>query len=155
MKLSTLALALTFTVAATQSFAKDVVLKPANANIETKACLTAANEGYGPALRFIRKSGFDADEFSASVRCNGESLRSFAHMYNNTTAKASVKTVALVAKNEDTASKACLAAISVGADQALAQYQLEGENIICNNKQISDFAREYRTDNVVVRSFSE
>lgn len=155
MKLSTLALALTFTVAATQSFAKDIVFKPANANIETKACLTAANEGYAPALRFIRKSGFNADEFSASVRCNGESLRTFAHMFRNTEANTESKTITLVAKNEDTASKACLAAITVGANKALAQYQLKGENIICNHKQISDFAREYRTNNVVVRSISE
>ncbi|HBF70414.1 MAG TPA: DUF3718 domain-containing protein, partial [Alteromonas australica] len=41
MKLSTLALALTFSVISVSSFAKDVVLKPVNANIETQACLTA------------------------------------------------------------------------------------------------------------------
>ncbi len=40
MKLSTFAIALTLSVAATQSFAKDVVLKPINDNIETQACLT-------------------------------------------------------------------------------------------------------------------
>ncbi len=54
MKLSTFAIALTLSVAATQSFAKDIVLKPLNDNIETQACLTAAKEGFGPALRLIR-----------------------------------------------------------------------------------------------------
>ena len=49
MKLSTFAIALTLSVAATQSFAKDVVLKPINDNIETQACLTAAEDGFGPA----------------------------------------------------------------------------------------------------------
>ena len=83
MKLSTFAIALTLSVAATQSFAKDVVLKPINDNIETQACLTAAEDGFGPALRLIRSKGFNAEEFSASVRCNGESLRTFAYMYKN------------------------------------------------------------------------
>ena len=155
MKLSTLALALTFSVISVSSFAKDVVLKPVNANIETQACLTAATEGFGPALRFIRKNGFDAETFSATVRCNGESLRTFAHMYRNNKVSSNAKTVALVAKNENVASKACLAAIKVGARQALAQYNLEGENIICNNKQIADFAREYTAQDVVVRNLSE
>ena len=91
MKLSTLALALTFSVISVSSFAKDVVLKPVNANIETQACLTAATEGFGPALRFIRKNGFDAETFSATVRCNGESLRTFAHMYRNNEVSSNAK----------------------------------------------------------------
>ena len=65
MKLSTFAIALTLSVAATQSFAKDIALKPINDNIETQACLTAAKDGFGPALRIIRSKGFNAEEFSA------------------------------------------------------------------------------------------
>ena len=30
-----------------------------------------------------------------------------------------------------------------------------GENIICNHKAISDFVREYKTENVVVRTAAE
>ena len=155
MKLSTFAIALTLSVAATQSFAKDIALKPINDNIETQACLTAAKDGFGPALRLIRSKGFYAEEFSASVRCNGESLRTFAYMYKNNKASDNAKTVALVAKNKDVASQACLEALSVGKEAALAKFDLEGENIICNHKAISDFVREYKTENVVVRTAAE
>ena len=155
MKLSTFAIALTLSVAATQSFAKDVVLKPINDNIETQACLTAAEDGFGPALRLIRSKGFNAEEFSASVRCNCESLRTFAYMYKNNKATENAKTVALVAKNQDVASQACLEALSVGKEAALAKFGLEGENIICNHKTMSDFVREYSAENVVVRTAAE
>ncbi|WP_338518320.1 DUF3718 domain-containing protein [Alteromonas gracilis] len=155
MKLSTFAIALTLSVAATQPFAKDVRLKPVNNNIETQACLTAAEEGFGPALRFIRNSGFNAEEFSASVRCNGESLRTFAYMYKNNQVTENAKTVALVAKNQDAASQACLEALTIGKDAALVKYGLEGENIICNHQNISDFVRQYSAENVIVRSNAE
>ena len=159
MKLSTFALALTLSVVGTQSFAKDQVLKPLNDNIETQACLTAANEGYTQALRFVRSQGFNSDEFSASVRCNGVTLHSFANMYKTKKAaaenNAEAKTIALVAKDQDVASKACLEALSVGKRAALAKFGLEGENIICNYKSMNEFVREYSADNVVVRTSAE
>ena len=106
-------------------------------------------------MRLIRSKGFNAEEFSASVRCNGESLRTFAYMYKNNKASDNAKTVALVAKNKDVASQACLEALSVGKEAALAKFDLEGENIICNHKAISDFVREYKAENVVVRTAAE
>ncbi len=106
-------------------------------------------------MRLIRSKGFNAEEFSASVRCNGESLRTFAYMYKNNKATENAKTVALVAKNQDVASQACLEALSVGKEAALAKFGLEGENIICNHKTMSDFVREYSVENVVVRTAAE
>ncbi|WP_269519087.1 DUF3718 domain-containing protein [Alteromonas sp. BMJM2] len=155
MKLSTFAISLLFSVAATQSFAKDVRLQPVDENIETKACLTAANEGYQPALRLVRANGFDAEEFSASVRCNGESLRTFAYMFRNNQASETATKVALVAKNDNAASQACLEALTIGKDAALTKYGLKGENIICNQKNISDFVRSYKMQNVEVRTADE
>ena len=124
-------------------------------NIETKACLTAANEGYQPALRLVRANGFDADEFSASVRCNGESLRTFAYMFRNNQVTENAKRVALVAKNNNAASQACLDALTIGKDAALTKYGLKGENIICNHKNIADFVRSYKSQNVEVRTADE
>ena len=155
MKLSTFAISLLFSVAATQSFAKDVRLQPVDENIETKACLTAANEGYQPALRLVRANGFDAEEFSASVRCNGESLRTFAYMFRNNQVSETAKKVALVAKNDNAASQACLEALKIGKDAALNKYGLKGENIICNRKNISDFVRSYKSQNVEFRTADE
>ena len=155
MKLSTFAISLFFSVAATQSFAKDVRLQPVDENIETKACLTAATEGFQPALRLVRANGFDAEEFSASVRCNGESLRTFAYMFRNNQVSETAKKVALVAKNDNAASQACLEALTIGKDAALTKYGLKGENIICNHKNISDFVRSYKSQNVEVRTADE
>jgi len=52
-------------------------------------------------------------------------------------------------------SQACLEALSVGKEAALAKFGLEGENIICNHKTMSDFVREYSAENVVVRTAAE
>jgi hypothetical protein len=155
MKLFTFAISFLFSVAATQSFAKDVRLQPVDENIETKACLTAANEGYQPALRLVRANGLDAEEFSASVRCNGESLRTFAYMFRNNQITENAKRVALVAKNNNAASQACLEALTIGKDAALTKYGLKGENIICNHKNIADFVRSYKSQNVEVRTADE
>jgi hypothetical protein len=155
MKLSTFAISLLFSVAATQSFAKDVRLQPVDENIETTACLTAANEGYQAALRLVRANNIDSEQFSASVRCNGESLRTFAYMYRNNQASDNAKKVALVAKNKNAASQACLEALTIGKDEALTKYGLKGENVICNSKDISDFVRTYKSQNVEIRTADE
>lgn len=155
MKLSTFAIALIASVTVAPSFAKNIQLQPVTENIETQACLTAANQGYQKAMRLVRANGFDADEFSASVRCNGESLRTFAFMYRNNVASTDAKKVALVAKNKNAASQACLEALSIGKDEALEKYGLSGEAVICNHKDIADFVRAYKSKNVEVRMTEE
>ncbi|MBQ4829463.1 DUF3718 domain-containing protein [Alteromonas sp. CI.11.F.A3] len=154
MKLSTLAIALISSVASLNAFAQDVRLNPVNQNIETQACYTAATEGYRAAKRLIRDNGLNVESFSASLLCNDVSLRKFADLYSKKT-PSEAKGIALVAKNEDIASKACLDAVSIGAEEALAKHGLEGETIICNHKEMSVFARAYSTESVVVRPFSE
>jgi hypothetical protein len=73
-------------------------------------------------------------------------------MYKNNKETNAAKTIALVARNKDVASQACLEALTIGKDAALAKYGLEGENIICNHKNINDFVRQYSVENVVVRA---
>lgn len=155
MKLSSIAIAFTFSVVSATSFAQDVRLNPVNQNIETQACYTAATEGYTAATKFIRSHGLNTKAFGAAVLCNGVSLRKFAELYSSNNAPQSEKTITLVAKNEDAASRACLDALSMGQEKALAKYGLEGETIICNRKELSDFIREYKSETVVVRSFTE
>jgi len=155
MKLSTIAIAFTFSVISAQSFAQNVRFNPINENVETQACYTAATEGYEAAKRLIRENGFFEQSFAASLRCNDVSLRTFAELYSNNEVTKSAKTIALVAKNEDVASQACVDALSIGKEEALAKYGLEGETIICNRKEIADFVRTYRSESVVIRSASE
>ncbi|NVK57047.1 MAG: DUF3718 domain-containing protein [Alteromonadaceae bacterium] len=153
MKLSTLAITFTLALTSAQTFAQKVVFKPAMDNLETKACLTAANDGYFAARKLIRKSGLDFATFSATVSCNGVSLKKFASQYvDNTDTAAS--SFALVAKDGDVATQACLAALSIGETEALAKFNLKGETIFCNSKSMSTFVRRYNTQNVVVRENS-
>ena len=154
MKLSTFAIALISSVASLNAFAQDVRLNPVNQNIETQACYTAATEGYRAAKRLIRDNGLNVESFSASLLCNDVSLRKFADLYSDKTTN-ETKGIALVAKNEDIASKACLDAVSIGTEKALAKHGLEGETIICNHKEMSAFVRSYNAETVVVRPFSE
>lgn len=154
MKLSTVAVALTLTVASVQAMAGSVTFKQANANFETQACYTAATEGYSAARKLVKSNGYDFAEFKATVTCNGESLRSFAKQFANTPS-AETKSITIVAKNTDIASKACVEAIKIGETQARAKYSLQGETIFCNRKEMSEFVRKYNDNNVVVRDIAE
>ena len=155
MKLSSIAIAFTLSVVSNYSFAQDVRLNPVNQNIETQACYTAATEGYNSAIKLIRNNGLNTKAFGATIMCNGVSLRKFADLYSSNSASESQKTITLIAKNENAASRACIDALSIGQEKALAKYGLEGETIMCNRKQLSDFIREYKSEKVVVRSFTE
>lgn len=155
MKLSSMVLAFTFAVTSVHSFAQDVRLNPVNQKIETQACYTAATEGYTAATKLIRNNGFNSKAFSASIRCNGVSLRQFAELYSNVEAPQHDKIITLVAKDQDVASKACLDALTMGTERALIKHGLKGETIMCNSKILSDFVRQYKSEKVVVRTFTE
>ena len=154
MKLSTAAIALTLTVASVQAMAGSVTFKQVNANFETQACYTAATEGYSAARKLVKSNGYDFAEFKATLTCNGETLRNFAKQFEDAPAS-EAKSIAIVAKNTDIASKACVEAIKIGENKALAKYKLQGEVIYCNNKTMSQFVRKYNDNNVVVRDIAE
>lgn len=155
MKLSTFAIALTLSVSSVQAFAQKVILKPVNDNLETLACITAADEGYTAARKLVRENGKDFSEFAATVSCNGMSLRTFSHQYTNKAVAEPGNVIALMVKDEDVASQACIDATRMGAEKALEKHDLEGENIICNHRTIAAFARQYETENVVVHATAE
>ncbi|MBO1256586.1 DUF3718 domain-containing protein [Alteromonas sp. 5E99-2] len=153
MKLPTLAIALTFTLVSVQAAAQDVVLKPTNDNLETKVCYTAATESYSAAKRLVRSNGLNFEQFNVGVKCNGVSIKQFANEFANNSSQETAK--ALVAKNTDNASRACVEAIQIGEKEALAKYNLEGELVFCNFREISDFIRKYDSENVVIRDIAE
>lgn len=153
MKLSTLAIALTFTLASVQTVAQNRVLKPTNNDLETQVCYTAATESYSAAKRLVRSNGVNFEQFNIGVKCNGVTIKQFANQFANNTVEETE--LALVAKNADNASRACVEAIQIGEKEALAKYNLEGELVFCNFREISDFVRKYDSENVVVRSIAE
>ena len=111
MKLSTFAIALT--LCCCHNLAKDVVLKPIRQH-ETHLLLLL--KWFWSALRLIVK-GFNAEEFSASVRCNGNHFACLHVQKQQGTENA--KTVALVAKNKMFVT-GLSEALSVGKEAALA-----------------------------------
>lgn len=155
MKFSTFAIAITFSVASLQAVAQNVILKPVDEKFETQVCYLAATEGYAEAKQLIRSRNESVSEFAASVTCNGDRLKAFAHKYANNKITEDAVTVELVAKDSDIASQACVEAISIGEEDARAKYSLEGEQILCNYKEMSEFVRKYDTENVVVRVITE
>ncbi|MBO1256584.1 DUF3718 domain-containing protein [Alteromonas sp. 5E99-2] len=155
MKLSTLAIAITFTVASVQAVAQNVVLKPTNDDFETQACYTAATEGYSEAKRFIRGNGVNFESFNVAVKCNGVTIKQFARQFADNQIDESAIELALVAKDTGDSAKACIEAIEIGETQARAKYSLEGEVILCNHREISEFVRIYDSENIVIRSITE
>lgn len=152
MKMSTFAIALTFTIASVQAMAQNVTLKPVDTNFETEACYTAATLGYDAAKKLVRSNGLNFTEFKTSVSCNGEDIKSFAQRYASAPVPA---TITIVAKDADIASKACVEAIQIGEAKARAKYNLEGETIICNHRDMSEFVKKYNAEKVVIQEIAE
>jgi hypothetical protein len=155
MKLTTFAIALSFSVASLQAVAQNVVLKPVNDNFETQVCYTAATEGYAKAKQLIRSTHSSALEFTASISCNGEPLKVFAKKYANNVISDNPTTIKLIAKDSDDVSKACVEAVTIGEASARAKFNLEGEKIFCNYKEMGEFVRKYDSERVSVRAVTE
>lgn len=155
MKLTTLAIALTCSVASLQAVAQNVVLKPVDENFETKVCYAAATKGYDAATKMIRASHQSVADFNSRVTCNGLTVKRFAKKYAQNDVDEDATVIALVAKDKDIASKACVEALEIGEAAARAKYSLEGERILCNFKEMSQFVRQYDKENIVVRSIAD
>ena len=155
MKMSTIAIALTLTVASVQAMAQNVTLKPVDDNFETQTCYTAATLGYNAAKKFVRSNGLNFTEFKTAVTCNGLNIKEFAQLYADTPETEVPSTITIVAKDAEIASKACVEAIEIGEAEARAKYNLQGQKIFCNHREMSEFVRKYNADNVVVREIAE
>lgn len=155
MKLSTFAIAITLSVASLQAVAQNVVLKPVSDNFETQVCYTAATEGYNAAKRLARREHVNFAEIRTSVSCNGISIKEFAELYEINDQDSATTTVALVAKNSNVESQACLAAIDLGETAAKAKYGLEGETVFCNYEEMATFAKKYRNDSTVIQALAD
>jgi hypothetical protein len=157
MKLLTIAITLSISAASLSSMASNVVFKPTNQTVETQACYVAATEGLRASRALINKNDIDFDLFSLTVSCNGDSLRTFAKQYQPQTSKKveveNEPSITLVAKN--TESMVCIDALVMGEQQARKKHNTGEDGIICNNKNIETFVRQYQNENFLVRNSAQ
>ena len=149
MKKLTLAVAATLAVLSSSAFAKNVVLKPVNQNIETQACYVAATEGLAATRTLLFKNNLSYASFARTVTCNDMSLAKFAKTYQQQDEAKSdtVKQIALVAKNSNTASQLCLDAVVIGEDAARAKHDIYG-SVLCNRQELSLFVSKFADQEV-------
>ncbi len=134
--------------------AKNVVFKPADENVETQICYLAASEGLKSAKSFMRKQSISFGGFTRAVSCNGLSLSRFADKYQKiASGEAKLKTdatIVLVANNSE--SMVCIDALTIGEKQAREKHKAGNSGILCNDKNIKSFMRQYKSQNFVVRN---
>lgn len=139
------------TIAETQ----EVRFKAVDQNLETQVCLKAATEGLAAAKTLVSQNDINFSFFNKSVTCNGESIRSFANLYFKSAEEADEvnkpKMVAVKAKNSNVESQLCLDALLIGEEQARQKHDLQGVAVICNNKPLSVFVRNFERQNLTVR----
>lgn len=157
MKIRTLTAFTVITAAA--SFAvsaetQDIQFKPVNQTLETQVCVTAATEGLSAARKLVLENDINFRTYSKSVTCNGESITEFANLYFESESKSSdvieQRVVAVRAKNNDVESQLCLDALIIGEEQARQKHDLNGVPVMCNNKPLSIFVRNFEKQNVTV-----
>lgn len=159
MKMKMLTISMTLTLAATSlsSIANTVVFKPANDDLATQACYLAATDGLSAAKTLVKANGYNFSVFKSDASCNGISLARFANKYQqpisvseNVVLEPAIK---FVPKDNSPESMVCIDALVIGEQKARTKYAVKDTNIICNNKDIKAFVREYKKQNFIVSNF--
>jgi hypothetical protein len=160
---SSIAVAITLTLASTQTLAKNVVLKPSDQSVATLACYAAATESLNAAKVIVRENGINFGIFRDSVKCNGLSLNRFAKKYSvqadNTKPKSEtlpevITRVALVPQDANVESQLCLDAVEMGERAARSKHAIRTP-VLCNNLNLADFIRSFSQHEVMVRNTVE
>lgn len=146
---STLVIATTLSFASASAMAKNVVLKPIDLNLATEVCIAAADEGMVAARALVRANKLNFSTFKATVSCNGLSLREFAETYGEKETESTASRIKLVPKNENVESQLCLDAVTMGEQAAREKYSIDAP-IMCNNRDLGDFVRNFSSQTVLV-----
>jgi len=158
MNWSTLAVSASLAILSTSAFAKDVVLKPMNENLETQTCYVAATESLAAARTLVTQNDVNFNTFSETLTCNGMRIARFANKYRaqeeSTNIEVSATKIALVAQNSDIASQLCLDALVIGENEARNKHELYGP-VMCNGKDLPRFIISYQDQNVEIRNSAE
>ena len=109
--------------------------------VESNLCVIAGQEGYSAAVKQAKK--LEAG-IVYLVKCNGESLRSFASNFNVKPAMEMAATkVQLVPANTNDASKICILAVKEGFNVAADATGDDIRGITCNGISIKRFSKKY------------
>lgn len=157
---STLAVAVTLSLGAAETQAKDFVLKPVNQKIETQACYVAATEGLSAVKVLLKQHRESYAIFKHAVTCNGLNLADFAIEYNlnseqvrerfelENTKEPKQRQVSFVATNTNVESQLCIDAVTMGENAAREKHAIQAP-IRCNSRRLTDFISTFKNKAVV------
>jgi hypothetical protein len=147
MKTLITTIALATSILSLSAQAQPFLFKPVDDNIATELCIAAVKEGVTSALNSINVPGVNKRELAETISCNGYRLDEFADKYHTVQKTSSPginsKKIKLVAAPGD-ASIACIDAITLGVDKALAKHNSTGYNVTCNGESINVFVRAFK-----------
>jgi hypothetical protein len=160
MKKLPIAISLTISLLSLPSAAQNIVFKPMNDDLATKACYAAASKGIDAARSLVKQEQLNFGLFKSSVSCNGYSFTEFVDKYSNakdtnsenSSSTGSVSTVTFRANNDNAASQVCVDALLMGEQKARDKHELTNYSITCNDEQIDRFVRKYKNKNIIVRN---
>lgn len=158
MKTLTLGLALSLSLSTFthMSEAANVKFKAMDDSFASQVCIVAATDGINSARTLVTKQGHSFKEFAASLTCNGKSLRNFSKSWEaDKQTETTEKQVKLVVKNNNPESQLCLDALVMGEEAARVKYDAKFENIICNDRTLASFLRQYSNQDVIVASVND
>jgi hypothetical protein len=153
MKLSTLTITATLTLACASSFANEVVFRATDNNLATQTCIIAATDGLEAVRTLVESKDLDYQLYKNSVSCNDMSLRNFAKSFakqdviDASSQNKETEVVKLVASTPNKESQLCLDAVMIGESRARARHNIDGP-VICNDQYISSFVRNFRNKEV-------
>ena len=141
MKKLVLFLSIVLFVSSSYASQNGVKILATDNTVESSLCVTAGEQGYPAAVKQAKK--LEAG-IVYRIKCNGESLRSFASNFNVQPAmEVAVTKVQLVPANANDASKICILAVKEGFSVAANATNDDIRDITCNGLNIKRFSKKY------------
>ncbi|REL30733.1 hypothetical protein [Thalassotalea euphylliae] len=118
-------------LASTQVTAANIQFVAKNTSAETNLCLVAAQQGYQAAVKQL-----GSEKLAANTKCNGETLKAFAHSFAAEKAAVAHKTVVLPG-NQTMESQLCMKAVKEGVRAVGHRIS----SLRCNGQSVTSFVK--------------
>ena len=132
-------LALVIAATGAQASTANVQLIAKNNTAETNLCLVAAQQGYNAVVAKVRGDKKQLANL-ASTKCNGESIKDFAHSFNAEKPVEVHNSVVVVSDKQSLESQLCMKALNEGV-RAVGHTKW---SLKCNGQSVENFVKSVK-----------
>lgn len=118
-------------------------------SIDSKICLTAAEQGFAAARKFANSNGLYISRFDTNFYCNGQPIDQFAAKFakNNAVDVVNTPKVSFYAADTNAESNLCIKALEEGLTSLKTNRQLK--SLECNGVKVEQFIKR-NSDKVAI-----